>query len=286
MEPQRAPSIFRSAAGSEHDRVGDRDSAAFGLRERKPVERADRPRHDAAVRHVRPAVLHLRHRAIVTDDEAHGDAALEVRAVAQTVLVTEAEATEVLANDTLNDLGRETTADLRSAHANLRRLGPVRATEAAVAGAEALPGAGASAVTDGADRAEADAFAATAAAFADTGEAEAAGAERVADVSAPHVAASAERIVTERLVTTPRRGGRVGIAAGAGVEETDHAELRSVTERRGACDVRIGVVGRSLHAVAVASGLGVGVTHGTLFTLGARAGTALLVVGGVVGDLL
>ena len=75
--------------------------------------------------------------------------------------------------------------------------------------AEALAGAGAGAVTDGADVAEADAFAATAAAFADAGETEAARAERVADGVAPHVAAGAHRIVAERVVTTPRRGGRV-----------------------------------------------------------------------------
>src|SRR5438874_988601 len=83
----------------------------------------------------------------------------------------------------------------------VRRLRAVRPRQAAVTGAEALTRAGAGAVTDGADRAEADAFAATAAAFADAGEAEAAGAERLADLIAPHVAARAQRIVAERIVT-------------------------------------------------------------------------------------
>ena len=162
----------------------------------------------------------------------------------------------------------------------------MRAAEAAVAGAEALAGAGAGAVTDGADAAEADALAATAAAFADAGEAEAAGAERVADLVAPHVAARAQRIVAERVVAAPGRGRRVGIAAGAGVEQADHAELGRVAERRLARDVRIRVVLRALHAVAVAGGLGVRVAHRALFALGARAGAALLVVGVVLGDLL
>ena len=92
-------------------------------------------------------------------------------------------------------------------------LGLVRAAEAAVAGAEALAGAGAGAVTERADVAEADAFAATAAAFADAGEAETAGAERVADRVAPHVAAGAERVVAERVVASPRSRRRVRIAA-------------------------------------------------------------------------
>ena len=48
----------------------------------------------------------------------------------------------------------------------------------------------------------------------------------VADLVAPHVAAGAERIVAERVVAAPRRGRRVRIAAGAGVEQADHAELR------------------------------------------------------------
>src|SRR6185436_9296911 len=104
----------------------------------------------------------------------------------------------------------------------------------------------------GADRAEADTLAAATAAFADAGEAKAAGAERLADVVAPHVATRTQRIVAERVIAAPGRGRGVRIAAGAGVEQADHAELGRVAERSGASDVRIGVVGRALHAVAVA----------------------------------
>ena len=126
--------------------------------------------------------------------------------VAQAVLVAETEATEVLANDALDDLRREATVDLRRALTERRALGLVRAAEAAVAVAEALTGAGAGAVSERSDVAEADAFAATAAAFADAGEAEAARAERVADRVAPHVAAGARADrcrATLRVPTAP-----------------------------------------------------------------------------------
>src|SRR5262249_27828623 len=106
----------------------------------------------------------------------HRNATLEVRVVAEAVLVAQAEATEVLAHDALDDLGREAAADARRAHADRRRLGAVRAAQAAVTGAEALASAGAGAVTDRADRSEADTFAATAAAFTDARQAEAASA--------------------------------------------------------------------------------------------------------------
>ncbi len=151
---------------------------------------------------------------------------------------------------------------------------------------EALAGARAGAVAEGADAAETDALAATAAALADAREAEPACAERLADVVAPHVAARRERIVAERVVAAPGCRRRVRIAARTGVEQTDHAELGCVAERCLACDVRVSVVRRALNAVAVARELGVGVAHRTLFTLGARARAALLVVGVVVGDLL
>ena len=134
--------------------------------------------------------------------------------------------------------------------------------------------------------AEADAFAATAAAFADARQAEAAGAERVADGVAPHVAAGAHRIVAERIVATPRSRRCVRIAARAGVEQADHAELGRFAERRLASDVRIGVVLRTLDAEAMARLFGVGVTHRALFALGARTGAAFFVVGVGLGDLL
>ena len=92
--------------------------------------------------------------------------------------------------------------------------------------------------------------------------------------------------VPHRVVATPGSGRRVRIAAGARVEQADHAELGCIAERRLARDVRIRVVGRTGNAVAVARELGVRVAHRTLFALGAGSGAALLVVGVVLGDLL
>src|SRR5262249_34985718 len=106
------------------------------------------------------------------------------------------------------------------------------------------------------------------------------------DLIAPHVAAGAQRIVAKRIVTPPRRRRRIGITTGTRVEQTDHAELGCVAQSRLTCDVRIGVVRGALYTVAIAGRLGVGVTHGTLFALGARAGAALFVVGRILGDLL
>src|SRR5262249_32314117 len=156
---------------AEHDGVGHGHDAALGLREGQAVEGTDHARHHAAVRHVRSAVADVGHRTIAADDEADRDAPLEVRVVAQPVLVAEAETREVLADDALDDRGGQAPAPLGGPHAHLRRLGAVGAAEAAVARAEALAGAGAGPVPEGADAAEADALAAAAAALADAGEA-------------------------------------------------------------------------------------------------------------------
>src|SRR5262249_23043250 len=156
--------------GAEHDGVGDRDDAAFGLRERQPVERTHHARHHAAVRHVRAAVADVRDRAVAADDEPDGDAPRQVGVIAQAVLVAEAEAAEVLPDDALDALRREPAAHLRGAHADLRGLRTVRAAEPAVARTKTLSGAGAGAVAQGADAAEADTLAAAAAALADAGE--------------------------------------------------------------------------------------------------------------------
>src|SRR5205814_7626638 len=105
------------------------------------------------------------------------------------------EAAVVLPNDALNDFRREASVDGRRTHAHLRRARGVRTAESTVARAEALASSRAGAVTDRANRTEADAFAATAAAFADARQAEPACTERVADRIAPHVAAGAHRVV-------------------------------------------------------------------------------------------
>src|SRR5262249_3951789 len=127
-------------------------------------------------------------------DETNLHTSLEVRVSRETRLVTHAESAVILPNDTLNDLGREATADRGGAHANLRGLRRVPAAEAAVAGAEALAGAGARAVTERAPPTEADTLAATAAAFTDARQTETARAVRVADLVAEHVAHGADRV--------------------------------------------------------------------------------------------
>src|SRR4051812_18935258 len=116
-------------------------------------------------------------------------------------------------------------------------------------------------MTDGADRAEPDAFAAAPAPFADAREAQAPRTERVTDVVAPHVPAGAERVVAKRVVTPPRRRGGAGIAAGPGIDDPDHPEVRSIAQRRHSGDVRIGIVRGPSHTVAIPRRLGVGVPH-------------------------
>ena len=132
------------------------------------------------------------------------DAPLQVGVVAHAVLVAKAEATEVLAHDALDDLGRQAPVDARRALANARGLDLVAAAETTAAAADALPRAGAGAVTEAAEVAEADALATTAAAFADARKAEAARAERIADGVAEHVAAGALLVLARGLFATPR----------------------------------------------------------------------------------
>src|SRR4029079_8683775 len=138
------------------------------------------------------------------------------------------------------------------------------------------------AVADRPDRAEAEAFAAAAAPFADAGEAQAARAVRVADRGAPLVAARAHRVVAERVVAAPRRGGGVRIAARAAVEHADHPELGRVAQRDLPRDVRVRVVARALDAVAVVVARRARRPHRALFApralfaLGACARAALL----------
>src|SRR4051794_8572916 len=101
----------RSVARVEDDRVDDGDDAAFGLREREVSEAADDASDDALIRKVGASVLRRGDGAGAVDDELHRDATLEVRVVAEAVLVAETEAAEVLANDALDDLRREAAVD-------------------------------------------------------------------------------------------------------------------------------------------------------------------------------
>ena len=143
----------------EHDGIHDRDNATFWLREGQGVIRPNHARDDRCVGHVRIAVAHVRHRAVAPNDEANCHATLQARVAPEAVFVAEAKPTVVLANDALNDLGRETPLDFRRPDADLRCARGVRSTGAAVAGAEARTRSGAAAVVDGADRAETDALA-------------------------------------------------------------------------------------------------------------------------------
>src|SRR5262249_46262829 len=150
-------------------RVDHGHDAAFGLRERETVVRADHAAHHTAIRKGRATVRHVRHRAVAADDEAHRHRAFEVRVSRDTLLVVHTETAVALANDTLNDFRREAAAAAGRAHADLRCACRVSATETAVTGAEALARTGAGAVTERADRSETDTFAATTATFADAG---------------------------------------------------------------------------------------------------------------------
>ena len=83
----------------EDDRVRNRYDAAFGLREREIVEPSNDETNDALIRDVRATVACTGDSSGAVDDEANCHATLEVRVRAQTVLVAETEATEVLTND-------------------------------------------------------------------------------------------------------------------------------------------------------------------------------------------
>src|SRR5690606_10564313 len=223
---------------------------------------------------------------VAADDEANRHAPFEVRVLGEALLVAHAEAAVVLPHDALNDLGRQTPAHLGGAHAHLRCPGLVGAAQTAVTGAEALARAGAGAVPQRSDAAEADTLAATTATFTGARQTEAAGAGGVANLIAPHVAASAHLVHAERGVATPGRRRCVWIAGRARVQQADHAELLSFTQRSLAGDVRIGVVLGALHRVALVRRLGGGVAHRAFFALGARTRSTFLVVGVVLGDLL
>ena len=115
----------------------------------------------------------------------------EVRVVAEPVLVAEAKASEVLAHDALDYLGRKPPVHRHGALPQGRRLRLMGSAEAPMAVAEPLSHARARAVSHGADVAEADAGALTAAARSGAGE--------------------AERV---DVLASPRRGGCVRLAAG------------------------------------------------------------------------
>src|SRR5690606_8195615 len=218
-------------------------------------------------------------------DEARRNATLQVRIASEALLVTHPETAEVLADDALDDLGRQTAADGGRTHAHFRGTRRVRAAQTPVTRAETLTRPGAGTVAEGPDIAETDTFASAAATFTDTRETETAGAECVADFVAPHVAASADLVGAERRVAPPRSRRRVRIARRARVEEADHSELHRLAQRSLASNVRIRIVLRPLHRVPLVRSLGGRIPHGTLLTFGARPGAAFLVVRVLLNDL-
>src|SRR6185436_16397729 len=131
---------------------------------------ADDTGRDLGVGERRVGDARRRHAAVSCDHEPHGHPALELRVLAEAVLVAEPEAAEVLAHDPLDGLGRQPSADHRGAHPHLGRRGAVRAGEPA--GAEALAVRARGAVSHRADVAEADPFATAGAALADAAQAE------------------------------------------------------------------------------------------------------------------
>src|SRR6185295_10740124 len=105
MDPSLAH--FSAFARREDDRVGDRRDAAVRRGERERREAADDALRDRLVGEIRARIACDIDAAVTTDDELRDDATLEARVVAEATLVAEAEATEVLANDSLDDLGRD-----------------------------------------------------------------------------------------------------------------------------------------------------------------------------------
>src|SRR5690606_3715839 len=100
------------SAGAEHDRVGHRDDAVFGLRKTHTVERGDDAADDLAVGQIGAAVLYVRYRAVPADDEADPNPPLEVGVRREPLFVAHPEAPEVLTHDALNHLGRQAARDL------------------------------------------------------------------------------------------------------------------------------------------------------------------------------
>src|SRR5262249_12388267 len=124
-------------------------------------------------------VRRLRDRAAAVDRELDRHAALQGRVVAQPVLVAEAKAAEVLADDALDDLGRESAVDGGGAFADAGGLYGVPAAQPSVTAARPLPRAVAGALTKAAEGAEADPFPSTSATCARAEQAQASGSEGV-----------------------------------------------------------------------------------------------------------
>src|SRR5690606_2187832 len=103
------------------------------------------------------------------------------------------------------------------------------------------------------------------------------------DLIAPHVSLGAHLVKTRRSLTAEGRGRSVRIARCASVQETDHTEVTGLTKRRLLRQVRIGVICRTLHSVALVLRLAGFLTHRAFFALMALTGAAFFVVG-VLGD--
>src|SRR5689334_9900248 len=83
--------------GAEDDGVDHRDLAALRLRKREIREPAHDTAHDGFIGQVGSAVVCRCDASVLVDREFDSDASLQVRILAQAVLVAESKATEVLA---------------------------------------------------------------------------------------------------------------------------------------------------------------------------------------------
>ena len=115
-------SLRASTAGREHDRVSDRHDAAFGLGKRQAVVCLEDALDDGGIGEIGIAVAHVRDGAVAPDHEPHGHASLERGVASKAVLVAEAEAAVVLANDALDHLARQPAAHREHTEAHCTTL--------------------------------------------------------------------------------------------------------------------------------------------------------------------
>src|SRR5690606_20603838 len=215
--------------------------------EAQAVEGREHAAGDGGVREVGAPVARVRDGAVPADHEAHGDATLEVGVAGEAPLVTHPETAEVLAHHPLDDLGRQAAAHRRVGRTDARCRGHVRvggATAHALSeavGTETLAGPEPPTMPQGADVAQTDAGAPSAAPVAVAREPEPTAPKRITDIISPHVALGAEVSVAQGRVAAPG-SRRCGGVAGAALEHADHAETSRFLARGGASEPQVRLV--------------------------------------------
>src|SRR3984957_14238173 len=262
--PPPAPPLV-SRLRAEHDRIDDHDRSSLRRREREVAEGTNHAVDNARIRKGAAAIGRRRDAAAPVDEEPHRHTALQARIGVESLLVAEAEPPEALAHDALDGLGRGPAIDARLPDANARCTDHV-------AWADRLSLARAHAVPESSERPEADSLAATCAALARAGQAQAA-AVGFADRVAPHRAPGVALVAAAGVLVAPRCGGRVRLGAGGGREQAHRSECRRLSKGSRACHVRIGLT-RALHGEARMARTKVRVAHGALFPVGSRTGAA------------